>query len=129
MSHHEVTEEMLREHLDAVQQQDDERIGALLADDFTQEWPQTGERVRGRTACLAVQRSYPGGAPTISVSSLSGGPRTWVAEGRIRYPDGTDYAIVSILHARGNKLVRQVDYFGPDYPAPEWRKPLVEPLT
>src|SRR5262245_24682939 len=122
MSHHEVTEAMLRQHLDAVQRQDDDAIGTLLDDDFTQEWPQTGERVRGKTACLAVQRSYPGGAPTVSVSSLSGGPTTWVAEGRIRYPDGTDYALVTILHARGNKLVRQVDYFGPNYPAPDWRK-------
>ena len=34
-------------------------VGALLHDDFTCEWPQPGERIRGRDNFIAVNANYP----------------------------------------------------------------------
>ena len=42
------------------EKQDWDGAGALLHDDFVQEWPQSGERIRGRDNCMAVNKNYPG---------------------------------------------------------------------
>jgi hypothetical protein len=39
---------------------DFEGAGALLSDDFVCEWPQSGERIRGRDNFVAVNAHYPG---------------------------------------------------------------------
>ena len=42
-----VNEAEIRRHIEALQRGDAAVLGEILADDFVQEWPQTGERVRG----------------------------------------------------------------------------------
>src|SRR5512138_988197 len=34
-------------------------VGAVLADDFVLEWPQSGERIRGRERFAAMNAEYP----------------------------------------------------------------------
>ena len=105
---------------------DEEAFAAFVHDDFVQDWPQTGERLRGRQACLNVARNYPGGPPRIEIRRISGEGDHWIVEGALRYADDSVYHSVAILEWRDGKLARQVDYFGPDYPAPEWRSQWVE---
>jgi len=105
---------------------DEEAFRAFVADDFIQDWPQTGERLRGRQACLNVARNYPGGPPRIEVRRISGEGDHWVVEGRITYGDDSVYHAVAILETRDGTLVHEVDYFGPDYPALGWRAQWVE---
>ena len=57
---------------------------------------------------------------------MSGEGDHWVVQGTSRYPDGTDYHIVAILELRDGKIFRETDYFGPSFPAPEWRRQWVE---
>ena len=45
----------------ALQNKDFDEIEALVTDDFTDEMPQSGERVRGKANQLAILRNYPGG--------------------------------------------------------------------
>src|SRR4051812_45190576 len=43
---------------------DYDAVSGLMAEDAVVEWPQSGERIVGRQACLTVYRNYPGGPPT-----------------------------------------------------------------
>jgi ketosteroid isomerase-like protein len=120
---------LIEEHYERLLAGDDVAYSALVHEDFVQEWPQTGERVRGKEACLNIARNYPGGPPEIRVVRISGEGVHWVVEGVGRYPDGSDYHIVAVLEMRDGKLARETDFFGPPYPAPEWRRQWVEPIT
>ena len=121
-----VTEAQIRRHLDALQRGDAAGIAEHLADDFVQEWPQSGERVRGAQACLAVAQAYPGGMPVMEVGRITGEGDHWAVQGVMRYPDGSEYLVATILEFADGKVRRQTDYFGPPFPAPERRASLVE---
>lgn len=121
--------EAVRQHYQALLAGDEEAFAAFVHDDFVQEWPQSGERVRGATACLNVIRNYPGGPPQIELGRISGEGDHWVVEGSSRYPDGTDYHLVAVIEFKDGKAIHEVDYFGPAYPAPEWRKQWVEQIS
>ncbi len=64
----------------AIQDKDFDAMAALMADDFVQEMPQSGERVQGKANELAILRSYPGGVGTIDPIStrLHGAEDRWV---------------------------------------------------
>ena len=121
--------ELIQRHFRDLVAGDTEAITALVHEDFVQEWPQSGERVRGKAACFNIVRNYPGGPPRIELGAITGEGDHWVVEATSRYPDGTDYHMVAILELRDGMLAREVDYFGPTYPAPEWRRQWVEPIA
>ncbi len=129
MSGHESFPERIREHYNGLLAGDEAAYTALVHEDFVQDWPQSGERVRGKTACLNIARNYPGGTPQIRLGRISGADDHWVVEGTSRYPDGTDWHMVAVLELRDGLIARETDYFGPAYPAPEWRSQWVEPLV
>jgi ketosteroid isomerase-like protein len=120
--------ELLAGHFAHLVAGDEAAIVAFVHEDFVQEWPRSGERVRGRQACLNIVRNYPGGPPRIQLGRITGEGDHWVVEAISRYPDGTDYHMVAILELRDGKLAQEVDYFGPTYPAPAWRQEWVEPI-
>jgi hypothetical protein len=120
--------ELIHQHYEGLLAGDEAAYEALVHVDFAQEWPQTGERVRGKQACLNIARNYPGGPPEITLGRISGEGGHWVVEATSRYPDGADYHVVAVLELRDGKVIRETDYFAPPYPAPAWRKQWVEPL-
>jgi hypothetical protein len=68
------------------------RLHELADDEFVQEWPQSGERIRGRDNAKAINDNYPamtGSNPRITLRRLSGEGAHWVVEGTIDYGDGT----------------------------------------
>lgn len=120
--------ELIEQHFAGLIAGDEQAYAALVHEDFVQDWPQTGERVRGKQACLNIARNYPGGPPQVKLGLITGEGDHWVAQAVSRYPDGIDYHMVAILELRDGKVARETDYFGPTYPAPEWRRQWVEPL-
>src|SRR3972149_7767249 len=122
MSGHETIPELIRRHYADLLAGDETAFSALVHEDFVQEWPQSGERVRGKEACLNIARNYPGGPPRIQLGRISGEGDHWVVEATARYPDGVDYHVVAIFELRDGKVARETDYFGPAYPAPERRR-------
>jgi hypothetical protein len=103
----------------------------LAADDFVEEWPQSGERIRGRDNAKAINDNYPkmtGSTPRLSLRRLSGEGAHWVIEGSIDYGDGTPVSYVGIVELRDGKLVRITEYFGNPFEAPAWRSQWVEPI-
>jgi hypothetical protein len=121
--------ELIEEHYEGLLAGDEGAYSALVHEDFIQEWPQSGERVRGKDACLNIARNYPGGPPEARLKRISGEGDHWVVEAVSRYPDGVEYHVVAILELRGGKVARETDYFGPGYPAPDWRRQWVEPIA
>jgi ketosteroid isomerase-like protein len=104
----------------------------LSADDVVQEWPQSGERIRGRDNAKAINDHYPemtGSTPTLSLRRISGEGAHWVVEGTIDYGDGTPVSYVAVTELRDGKIASVTEYFGNPFEAPAWRAQWVERIT
>jgi SnoaL-like domain len=57
------------------------QLGALLEEladpDVVQDWPQSGERIRGRANILAVLENYPG-LPDAAIKNVRGAEDKWI---------------------------------------------------
>ena len=102
---------------------------AHSTDDYVQEWPQSGERIRGREASIKLDEGYSaatGMTPTLKLRRITGGGDVYVVEATIDYGDGTPVSFVSIAEFRDGKLFKATEYFANPFPAPEWRAGFVE---
>jgi hypothetical protein len=102
--------------------------------DFVAEWPQSGERIRGRDNFLAINDNYPetptaGGRPMVEIRRMHTCEDLVVVEGTIDYGGGRTTHWTSILEFRDGKVVRETDYFADPFEAPEWRSQWVERAT
>ena len=122
-----ITNSAIRAHFEALQRSDAAAISAFLADDFIQDWPQSGERVRGREACVRIYANYPGGGPTVTVKRILGSGDVWVAEAIADY-SGKPVHMVAIMEFRDDLLVHETDYFADPFEAPAWRMQWVESI-
>ena len=99
-------------------------------DDMVQEWPQSGERIRGRANIEAVNKNYPastGTTPKMKLRRIVKPGEAWIIEGTIDYGDGIPVSSVSIIETGADgKVVHQTDYFANPFEAPAWRKKWVE---
>ena len=102
------------------------------ADDLVQEWPQSGERIRGRDNAKAINDNYPemtGTSPKFSLRRVSGEGAHWIVEGTIDYGDGTPVSYVGVTELRDGKIVAVTEYFANPFEAPDWRAKWVERIT
>ncbi len=133
----------------ALQDKDFDALEALLADDFVEEMPQSGERIRGKANQLAIARNYPGGVGTIDPSSarLVGSEDRWVMTptfaalriegsgdvytyvGSVRYPNGETWQMIAIIELRDGRVAKSTTWYAAPFEAPEWRAPYVERLS
>ena len=104
----------------AFERGDVDAVVSDFAEDFVQEWPQSGERLNSKQACLAVYRNYPGGSPSYRVTRVSGEGDHWTVESEMRYGEQLVRA-VGIFEFRDGKIVREVDYFSDPFEPPQWR--------
>ncbi len=106
----------IKSNLDAQEQ--------LMSHDYVQEWPQSGERIRGKANARALKQNYPT-ERTPELRRILGGGDLWVMETRIDY--GTKVALgVHVIELQGGEIVRETDYFSQPFDAPEWRAKWVE---
>ena len=108
------------------------QIPGLATEDLVQEWPQSGERIRGRDNVMAVNEGYEGATgtePKLTLRRIVRPGEAWIVEGTIDYGDGTPVSVVSILEADADGMItRQTDYFANPFEAPEWRRQWVEQM-
>lgn len=108
------------------------QVSEMASEDMVQEWPQSGERIRGRDKIVAVNQSYEGAtgtAPKLTLRRIVKPGQAWVAEGTIDYGDGTPVSIVSILETDADGMItKETDYFANPFEAPEWRRQWVEQM-
>ena len=101
----------------------------MAAEDMVLEYPQSGERFRGRDGITAMNQGYSGStgtAPKATLRRIVKPGEAWVIESTIDYGDGTPVSAISILELEGGKVTHQTDYFANPFPAPDWRKPYRE---
>jgi len=118
----------LERFVDAMIRGDWDTVEGVIADDGVVDWPQSGERLVGRQACLNVYRNYPGGPPRYELQRITGGPDVFTIEARGDYP-GERVFMTSIVEFRDGKIARQTDYFASAFEAPSWRADWVQRVT
>ena len=109
--------------------------------------PQSGERVRGIDNLIATFANRPGRlmpdqaqaqvigeepryvmTPTFNLVRVEGTGDTLILFRPTRYPDGSDWYVISVFTLRDGKIAKWVAFFAACYPAPEWRAQWVEPM-
>jgi hypothetical protein len=115
---------LVQEHWRASEAGETDAEHALYASDAILDYPQSGERFRGRST-IAAQR---GGHPAdrhFTVVRISGSGELWVSECIITY-DGVPTHSVSIMEFAGDQVVHETQYFADPFPAPASRAALAE---
>jgi hypothetical protein len=85
--------------------------------DAVLEYPQSGERIRGRSNIQASRAAQPN-AKRFAVRRILGGGDLWVSELVLKYDD-QPYYVVSVMEFEGVEVVRETQYFGdPFAPGP-----------
>lgn len=117
----------------------------VLTDDCVWDYPQTGERIRGRKNIQALFENYPGGpsemdrasvtvigtdrwvmTPTFALVRLTGDGDDQTMILKIRYPDGSIWWTVNFLHLASGRIDRWTAFFAPEFEPQSWRSSWVE---
>jgi SnoaL-like domain len=107
----------LQWHWAAPDAQDFEAEQEIYDDCAVLEYPQSGERIRGRQAIQGSRMAQPN-MKRFTIRRLLGSGSLWVSEIVMSYDDQRIYA-VSIMEFEEEKVVRETQYFGsPFEPSP-----------
>jgi hypothetical protein len=103
-------------------------VGSILDDDYVLEWPQSNERIRGRDKFAAMNEEYPAhGRWKFTINRIVGNGNEAVSD--VFVTDGVQHArVISFFTVNSEKIVKMVEFWPDNYPPPENRKHLVEPL-
>src|SRR5581483_4066742 len=107
----------LERHWTASDANDFEAEHEIYHDDAVLEYPQSGERIRGRRSIQASRFAQPN-KKRFTVQRILGAADLWVTELVLSYDDAPTYT-VSIMEFRDGKVARETQYFGdPFAPGP-----------
>jgi hypothetical protein len=120
----EETRAKLERHWDTAGNRDQEAAHDIYHEDCVVEWPQSGERVRGKADLQALRTAYPAQLE-FNVRRILGGGDLWITEYRISY-DGAPVHVVSIMEFRDGLVARETHYFADPFEPPDWRARWVE---
>ena len=114
----------LDRHWAASDASDFETEHQIYRDDAVLEYPQSGERIRGRSNIQASRTVQPN-MKRFSVRRIIGAGDLWVSEFVLTY-DGRPSYTVSIMEFADGKVARETQYFGDPFPPGPSRAHLVE---
>jgi len=118
------TRARIAQHWEASESGDNVTEHAIYADDAILDYPQSGERFRGRSK-IAAQR---GGHPAerhFTVLRIRGGGDLWISECVITY-DGAPTYSVSVMEFADDMVTHETQYFADPFPAAASRAALAE---
>jgi ketosteroid isomerase-like protein len=120
--------EIVRKFWDTMATNDFHAVAQLLHDDYILEWPQSGERIRGRENFASINTFYPTeGIWRFTINSL-------IAEGGmvvsdVSVSDGTrNDRVITFSSIREGKIRKQVEFWPEPFAAPEWRAQWIEKM-
>ncbi len=110
----------------AMQTNDFRLAGELLHDDYTLEWPQSGERIRGRANFVAVNENYPAhGHWEFAVNRIFAEDDEVVSD--VGVTDGVVRArVITFSRVREGKILHQTEFWPDPFEAAPWRAQWVE---
>ncbi len=114
----------LDRHWAASDASDFETEHLIYHEDAVLEYPQSGERTRGRRNIQGQRASQPS-KKRFTIGRIIGGGDLWVTEFILTY-DGKPSYTVSIMEFSGGKVARETQYFADPFPAPPSRAQWVE---
>lgn len=118
-----------------------------LAEDLVEDYPQSGERIRGLADRRAIFDNYPGRGdrdfgpnrirtvigddqwvmtPAMTLARVNGSGERYTATGVLTYPNGERWHLVQLIELRGGKIARLTTYFAAPFEPPAWRAQWVE---
>jgi ketosteroid isomerase-like protein len=104
---------------------DDDVEDEIYHDDAVLEYPQSGERIRGRDAIRTTRGLLPN--KRFAIRRVLGGGDVWVTEYVITYDETVSHT-VSIMEFREGKVFRETQYFGDPFEPWSGRARWVEPI-
>src|SRR4051812_48331700 len=110
----------LEQHWSASAAGDQDAEHAIYNEDAVVEYPQSGERVRGRRNVQALRSQHPARPSGFVVRRIVGGNDLWLTEYLITY-EGHRINTVSIMEFQAGKVVRETQYFAEPFEPPAWR--------
>jgi ketosteroid isomerase-like protein len=109
----------LDRHWAASEAGDFEAEHGIYHEDALLEYPQSGERFRGRSN-IQNQRAGQPSKKRFTIRRILGGGDLWITEYILTY-DGKPSYTVSIMEFRDDKVARETQYFSDPFTAPAFR--------
>jgi hypothetical protein len=114
----------LDQHWAASDANDFETEHRIYLEDAVLEYPQSGERTRGRSKIQNQRASQPN-KKRFSIRRIIGSGELWITEFILAYDAKPSYT-VSIMEFKGDKVARETQYFADPFVAPAFRAQWVE---
>ena len=114
----------LDRHWAASDANDFEAEHQIYREDAVLEYPQSGERIRGRRKIQSSRAAQPN-RKRFTVRRIIGAGDLWVTEFVLTY-DGRPSYTVSIMEFRDGKVVHETQYFADPFEAAAWRSQWVQ---
>jgi ketosteroid isomerase-like protein len=114
----------LDQHWAASDANDFETEHLIYLEDAVLEYPQSGERTRGRSNIQSQRAGQPSNK-RFSIRRIIGSGDLWVTEFILTY-DGKPSYTVSIMEFKADKVARETQYFADPFVAPAFRAQWVE---
>ncbi|GAA5530248.1 nuclear transport factor 2 family protein [Herpetosiphon gulosus] len=121
--------ELVTQFWQLMQTNDFAAVGSVLHDEYSLEWPQSNERIRGRAAFAQMNQEYPAaGAWQFTINRLIASDDQACSD--VSVTDGQVQArVISFFMIQDGLIIKQVEYWPEPYPAPANRQHLVEPIN
>jgi SnoaL-like domain len=116
----------IQQHWDASERGDVEVEHEIYGDDAILDYPQSGERFRGRAKIQAQRGGHPA-ERHFTVRRILGAGNLWVSECVITY-DGAPTYSVSVMEFADGLVTHESQYFADPFTAPASRAALAEPM-
>jgi len=116
----------LDQHWAASDANDFETEHLIYHEDAVLDYPQSGERTRGRSNIQNQRASQPS-QKRFSIRRIIGSGELWVTEFILTY-DSKPSHTVSIMEFKGDKIARETQYFADPFVAPAFRAQWVETM-
>ncbi|MGH3723873.1 MAG: nuclear transport factor 2 family protein [Mycobacterium sp.] len=117
----------LRDHWAASDADDFDTEHRIYRADAVLEYPQSGERIRGRANIQASRTAQPN-KKRFTVRRIVGGGDMWVSELVMTY-DAKPFHVVSVMELEDGEVIRETQYFSDPFEPGASRAQWVEPMV
>ena len=123
-----VSKQIVEEFWAAMQTNDFKAAAEFLHDGYILEWPQSGERIRGRANFVAINENYPAHGPwEFSIHRILAEENEVVSD--VGVTDGVAQArVITFSTIREGKIVQQREFWPDPFEPADWRVQWVEKI-
>lgn len=117
---------LVERYWQAMNGNDWEAVGALFCDDYVLEWPQSGERIRGRANFAAVNAQYPVPGPwRFDVERIVADARGAASDVIVTAPS-VSARVISFFEMRDGRICHMTEFWPEPFEPEAWRAVWVE---